>query len=64
MGLEKNVRVRPMLNMLSQLNEQKRCGTSSYKFSLTLEHLPEIKVKYIHRGDGGIGRRNGLKIRR
>ncbi len=29
-----------------------------------IEHLQEIKVKYIHRGDGGIGRRNGLKIRR
>jgi hypothetical protein len=29
-----------------------------------IEHVYEFKVKYIHRGDGGIGRRNGLKIRR
>jgi len=28
-----------------------------------IEHLHEIKVKYIYRGDGGIGRRNGLKIK-
>ncbi len=40
------------------------CGASSQKLIRRIEHPSEFKVKYIHWGDGGIGRRNGLKIRR
>jgi hypothetical protein len=50
--------------MPHQFNGQKRSGFSSSKLIQKIEHPHEIKVKYVHRGDGGIGRRNGLKIRR
>jgi hypothetical protein len=39
-----------------------RNEAGSHRIKL-FEHPLEIKVKYIHRGDGGIGRRNGLKIK-
>ena len=61
MGLEEKAWAQPILDLPNQLNGENEAQNHLIKL---FEHPLEIKVKYIYRGDGGIGRRNGLKIRR